>query len=71
MPTGVLEEFRETTAARIGESMRQLEDLERNRPTPERLVELKVASRLIGTLKAPERLPESNDAPPKRERIFP
>jgi len=50
---GILEEFRDSTAARIADAKRMLDELERNRPTPERLVDLRHSSKLIGTLAAP------------------
>lgn len=68
---GILEEFRANTATRIGEAKRKLDDLEKSRPTPERLAELRMASKLIGHLRPPVSLPEPQGAESDRERLFP
>lgn len=67
---GILEEFRGMTAAKIGGVGKQLEDLEKNRPSPERIVELKAASRLIENLKEPERLPDREAPTSDGKRLF-
>ncbi len=67
---GILEEFRDSTATRISDAKRKLDELERNRPTPERLIELKLASKRIANLKAPDRLPESEAASEEGTRLF-
>ncbi len=66
----ILEEFRDSTATRISDAKRRLDELERNRPTPERLIELKLASKRIGNLKAPDRLPEDGAASQEGKRLF-
>jgi GTPase Era involved in 16S rRNA processing len=68
---GILEEFRDSTATRISDAKRKLDELERNRPTPERLIELKLASKRIGNLKAPDRLPEPEAESQEGKRLFP
>lgn len=67
----ILEEFRDSTATRINDAKRKLDELERNRPTPERLIELKLASKRIGNLKAPDRLPEPEVESQEGKRLFP
>jgi ribosome biogenesis GTPase A len=67
---GILEEFRDSTATRISDAKRKLDELERNHPTPERLIELKLASKRIGNLKAPDRLPEPEAASQEGKRLF-
>jgi GTPase Era involved in 16S rRNA processing len=66
----ILEEFRDSTATRISDAKRKLDELERNRPTPERLIDLKQASKRIGNLKAPDRLPEPEAASEEGKRLF-
>ena len=67
---GILEEFRDSTAARISDAMRKLNELERNRPTPGRLIELKLASKVIANLKAPYNLSETEVVPKDGMRLF-
>lgn len=67
----ILEEFRESTATRISDAKRKLDELERNRPTPEHLIELKLASKRIGNLNAPDRLPEPEVESQEGKRLFP
>lgn len=67
----VVDEFRESIRAKISETRNQLDDLEKNRPTAERLSGLKQASLLIGELIPPATLPESKAGPGTGERLFP
>jgi ribosome biogenesis GTPase A len=67
---GILQEFRDSTATRISDAKRELHELERNRPTPERLIELKLASKRIGNLKAPDRLPGPEVESQEGKRLF-
>jgi ribosome biogenesis GTPase A len=68
---GILEEFRDTAAARISDAKRKLDELELNRLTPERLAELKQASKSIGNLVAPAALPAPEVGSTQAERLFP
>jgi hypothetical protein len=66
---GILEEFRDSTAANINSAKRQLKELELNRPTPERLIELKLASKVVARLRAPEPPLQESEAA-LGERLF-
>lgn len=67
----ILIEFKENSIAKISTAQKELGELERNRPTPERIADLRQAERLIERLQEPKALPESKDNPEKGERLFP
>jgi hypothetical protein len=67
---GILEEFRDSTATRISDAKRKLDELERNRPTAEHIVELKMASKQIGSLQSPDRLPAPEVTSLEGKRLF-
>lgn len=69
--TDILSEFKDFTKRELDSAMLKLDELERNRPSQERLIELKMASRTIGRLSAPEHLTDSDKPQPKpTERLF-
>ena len=67
---GILEDFRDSTATRISDAKRKLDELERNRPSPERLTDLKLASKRIANLKSPDKLPEPEAESHESKRLF-
>lgn len=68
---GVLVEFRDSTVARITDAKTQLAELEKNRPTPERIADLRLAEKLIEQVQAPKSLPGPKSDPEETERLFP
>jgi hypothetical protein len=68
---GVLVEFRDSTVARITDAKNQLAELEKNRPTPERVADLRLAEKLIEQVQATKSLPGPKSGPEEAERLFP
>jgi uncharacterized NAD-dependent epimerase/dehydratase family protein len=68
---GVLLEFRKSNVAQISEAKNRLAEAERNRPTPERIADLRLAAKLIEQIQAPKSLPGPKSSPEEAERLFP
>ncbi len=66
----ILEEFRDSTVVKINHAKKKLDELERNRPTAEHIVELKMASKQIGSLQSPDRLPAPEVTSLEGKRLF-